>query len=42
MKLMVLDGNGILNRAYHGVGAMTTGKGLHTEAIFGFLNTLFG
>ena len=39
MKLMVLDGNSILNRAYHGVAPLITRQGLHTQAIFGFLNT---
>ena len=40
MKLMVLDGNSILNRAYHGVAPLITREGLHTQAIFGFLNTV--
>ena len=40
MKLMVLDGNSILNRAYHGVAPLITRDGLHTQAIFGFLNTV--
>ncbi len=39
MKLMVLDGNSIVNRAYYGVRAMLkTRDGLYTNAIFGFLN----
>ena len=42
MKLMVLDGNSIVNRAYYGVRSMLkTHDGLYTHAIFGFLNTLF-
>ena len=40
MKLMVLDGNSILNRAYHGVDPLITAEGLHTQAVFGFLNTM--
>ena len=40
---MVLDGNSIVNRAYYGVGKarlLTTRQGLHTNAIYGFLNIL--
>ena len=40
MKLMVLDGNSIINRAFFGVKPLTTRDGLHTNAIFGFLNML--
>ena len=40
MKLMVLDGNSLINRAYHGVRPLTTRQGLHTNAIFGFLTTM--
>ena len=40
MKLMVLDGNSIINRAFYGVKPLTTREGLHTNAIFGFLNML--
>ncbi len=40
MKLMVLDGNSLVNRAYHGVRPLTTRQGLYTNAIFGFLTTL--
>ena len=40
MKLMVLDGNSIINRAFFGVKPLTTREGLHTNAIFGFLNML--
>lgn len=40
MKLMVLDGNSIVNRAYYGVKPLTTRDGLYTNAIFGFLNIL--
>ncbi len=41
MKLMVIDGNSILNRAFYGVRALSTADGLFTNAIFGFLSTLF-
>ncbi|MBE6957172.1 MAG: DNA polymerase I [Ruminococcaceae bacterium] len=41
MKLMVLDGNSIVNRAFYGVSQnLTTRDGLPTNAIFGFLNIL--
>ena len=42
MKLMVIDGNSIVNRAFYGVSQnLTTQEGLPTNAIFGFLNILF-
>ena len=40
MKLMVLDGNSILNRAYYGIRPLSTRQGLYTHAIYGFLTTL--
>ena len=40
MKLMILDGNSIINRAYFGVRPLTTRDGLYTHAIFGFLNIM--
>ena len=40
MKLMVLDGNSIVNRAFYGVKLLSTRDGLYTNAIFGFLNIL--
>ena len=41
MKLMVIDGNSIVNRAFYGVSQnLTTREGLPTNAIFGFLNIL--
>lgn len=40
-KLVLIDGNSILNRAFYGVPELTNSKGLHTNAIFGFLNILF-
>ena len=42
MKLMAIDGNSIVNRAFYGVSqTLTTREGLPTNAIFGFLNILF-
>lgn len=43
-KLMIIDGNSIMNRAFYGLqGAqlLSTGDGLYTNAIFGFINILF-
>jgi DNA polymerase-1 len=40
MKMMVLDGNSIVNRAFYGVKPLSTRDGLYTNAIFGFLNIL--
>ena len=40
MKLLILDGNSVINRAYFGVKPLTTRDGLYTHAIFGFLTTL--
>ncbi len=40
MKLMVLVGNSILNRAYYGIRPLSTRQGLYTHAIYGFLTTL--
>lgn len=40
MKLMILDGNSVVNRAFYGVRPLTTEDGLFTNAIFGFLNIL--
>ncbi len=40
-KLVLIDGHSILNRAFYGVPDLSNAKGLHTNAIFGFLNILF-
>ncbi len=40
MKLMILDGNSVINRAFFGVRPLTTREGLYTHAIYGFLNIL--
>ena len=40
MKLLILDGNSIINRAFYGVKPLTTREGLCTHAIYGFLNIL--
>ncbi len=40
MKLMVLDGNSLVNRAFYGVRSLTTREGLPTNAVYGFLTML--
>lgn len=40
MKLMVLDGNSLVNRAFFGIKVLTTKDGRYTNAIFGFQNIL--
>ena len=40
MKLMVIDGNSIINRAFYGVRPLTTREGVHTNAVYGFVTTL--
>ena len=40
-KILLVDGHSIINRAFYGVTNLTNSEGLHTNAIFGFLNTLF-
>lgn len=40
MKLLVLDGNSIVNRAFYGIKLLTTKDGRYTNAIYGFMNIL--
>ncbi len=40
-KLVLIDGHSILNRAFYGVPDLTNSSGLHTNAVYGFLNILF-
>ena len=40
MKLLVLDGNSIVNRAFYGIKLLTTKDGRFTNAIVGFMNIL--
>lgn len=40
MKLLILDGNSVINRAFYGVRPLTTREGIYTNAIYGFLNIL--
>ena len=41
MKLLLMDGHSIANRAFYGVPDLTNSAGEHTGAIFGFLNMMF-
>ena len=40
MKLLVLDGNSIVNRAFYGIKLLTTKDGRYTNALVGFMNIL--
>lgn len=39
-KLIIIDGNSILNRAYYGIRPLSTADGIPTNAIYGFMNVL--
>ncbi len=41
MKVLAIDGNSILNRAFYGIKMLTTKSGQYTNAVFGFINILF-
>ncbi len=41
MKLLVIDGNSLINRAFYGIKLLTASDGHYTNAIFGFFNMLF-
>lgn len=40
-KIVLIDGHSILNRAFYGVPDLTNADGLHTNAVYGFLNIMF-
>ena len=40
MKLLVLDGNSILNRAFYGIKLLTTKNGEYTNAVYGFMTMM--
>jgi len=40
-KLVLIDGHSILNRAFYGIPELTNSSGLHTNAVYGFLNIMF-
>ena len=39
-KIVLIDGHSILNRAFYGIPLLTTQEGLHTNAVYGFLNIM--
>ena len=39
-KVLIVDGNSIMNRAFYGVRPLTTKDGLHSNAVFGVVNIL--
>lgn len=41
MKLLAIDGNSILNRAFYGIRLLSNRKGVYTNALFGFMNIYF-
>ena len=40
-KIVLIDGHSILNRAFYGVPLLSNSSGLHTNAVYGFLNIMF-
>lgn len=40
-KLVLIDGHSILNRAFYGIPDLTNAQGVHTNAVYGFLNIMF-
>ncbi|QOV20449.1 DNA polymerase I [Blautia liquoris] len=40
-KIVLIDGHSILNRAFYGVPNLSNSEGIHTNAVYGFLNILF-
>ena len=40
-KLVLIDGHSVLNRAFYGVPDLSNAEGLHTNAVYGFLNIMF-
>lgn len=40
-KLVLIDGHSILNRTFYGIPELTNSEGIHTNAVYGFLNIMF-
>ena len=40
-KTVLIDGHSIIHRAFYGIPDLTNSEGLHTNAVYGFLNILF-
>lgn len=41
MKLLAIDGNSLINRAFYGIKLLTTKDGRYTNAVYGFINILY-
>ena len=41
MKLLAIDGNSLINRAFYGIKLLSTKDGKYTNAVYGFINILF-
>ena len=39
-KIVCIDGHSILNRAFYGVPELTNSAGVHTNAVYGFMNIM--
>ena len=39
-KMLVIDGNSILNRAFYGIRPLTNKDGLNTNAVYGMINII--
>ncbi|MFZ5965963.1 MAG: DNA polymerase I [Bacillota bacterium] len=40
-RMVIIDGNSLINRAFYGIPTLTTKEGLHTNAVYGFVNMLY-
>ena len=40
-RLLILDSNSLMNRAFFALPPLTNSDGIHTNAIYGFMNMLF-
>ena len=40
-KIVLIDGHSIMNRAFYGIPLLSNSSGLHTNAVYGFLNIMF-
>ena len=40
-KIVLIDGHSIINRAFYGMPDLTNSRGVHTGAVYGFLNIMF-
>ena len=40
-KIVLIDGHSLLNRAFYGIPDLSNSEGMHTNAVYGFLNVMF-